>query len=106
MTQIELTKAQLDMLKNELAEVSCTGGKFDIDVVMGDDLNVNASGWVEIDGYREDDYQSGTGAFVETYRNAHVELKGWAYDHLEEEDVEVEIGTDSTKIIENFLNAA
>lgn len=106
MTLIELTEAQMDKILNELADVRDVNDRFSIEVAVDDSLTVTAKGFVEIDGYREDDYERGTGAFVETYRRAHVELTGWCYDHVSEEDVEVVIGGDSTARIERFLNAA
>ena len=40
-------------------------GDFNIDIETGDEL-IEASGWYEFDGYREDDYSNGTGAWVKT----------------------------------------
>lgn len=102
MTLIELTDAQIKKVIENLSEEHDTNGRFCVDIQVDDSLGVTAEGWVEIDGYTED----GTGAYVETDRRAHVELTGWMYDHLTEDDVEVEIGGDSTAKVEHYLNAA
>lgn len=59
-------------------------GSFDKEFDFGRIL-VEVSGYVDSDGYREDDYFSGTGAWVETRREVTMNLS--AYD----EDGEVDI---------------
>jgi len=59
-------------------------GGFDKEFDFGN-LFVVVSGYIESDGYREDDYFNGTGAYVETRREVNVTLT--AYD----EDGEVDI---------------
>jgi len=110
MKKITLNESQMHMLLNGLAEIVCEDGKFDINIVIDEELNINAIVTIETDGYVEDDYhcgyENGTGAWVETYRNASVELIGWAYDDIREEDVEVEIDSTNVKEVERYLNAA
>lgn len=104
MKKIELTGEQRAMIMAALAEVHDEDGRFDIDIEL-DTITINAQGCIEIDGYVEDDYhcgyQNGTGAWVETYRAASVDLT--AYD---EDGNEYEIDKESNTIIEKYLNAA
>lgn len=99
MRTIELSKEQREKVINALAAVHDENGRFDIDIELDDALTLNAKGWLELDGYKEDDY-FGTGAWVETYRSASVELT--AFD----EDGEVEIGIEIENEIYKYLNAA
>lgn len=105
MRTIELTQAQVDAICNKLAEVHDTSDSFNIDIDI-DELSVTAEGIIEIDGYVEDDYYNGTGAYVETYRNADVTLTGWVYNPFNEEIEEVEIDSESVKKVSDYLNAA
>ena len=109
MRTIELTQAQVDAICNRLAEVHDTSDSFNIDIDI-DELSVTAEGNVEIDGYVEDDahcgYMNGTGAYVETYRNADVTLTGLIYNPFNEEIEEVEIASESVKKVSDYLNAA
>ena len=104
MKKIELTGEQRDKIMSELAEVHGEDGRFDIDIEL-DAFTINAQGWVEIDGYIEDDsvcgYMNGTGAWIETYRAASVELT--AYD---EDGNAYEVDKESYNIIDKYLNAA
>lgn len=104
MKKIELTGEQRAQVMNALAEIHGEDGRFDIDIEL-DSLTINAQGTIEIDGYVEDDYHcgymNGTGAWVETYRAASVELA--AYD---EDGNEYEIDNESNTIIDKYLNAA
>ena len=104
MKNIELTDEQRAIIMAALAEVHDEDGRFDIDIEL-DTITINAQGWVETDGYIEDDYHcgymNGTGAWVETYRAASVDLT--AYD---EDGNEYEIDKESNTIIEKYLNAA
>ena len=110
MRQIVLNKSQLEKIKSLLAEEHDTNGKFCVDIELEseefDGLTVTAEGFVEFEGYHEDDRERGTGAFVETRRTASVELTGWAYDHITEDEVEIEIAPESVKVIDRYLNAA
>lgn len=105
MRTIELTKEQVDAINCKLAEVHDTDGNFNIDIDI-DELSITAEGFVEIDGYVEDDYYNGTGAYVETHRSASVTLSGWCYNPFNEEVEEVEIAKESVKKVEKYLNAA
>ena len=104
MKKIELTGEQRAMIMAALAEIHDEEGHFDIDIEL-DTITINAQGCIEIDGYVEDDYHcgymNGTGAWVETYRAASVDLT--AYD---EDGNEYEIDKQSNKIIDKYLNAA
>ena len=104
MKKIELTGEQRAMIMAALAEVHDEDGRFDLDIEL-DTITINAQGTIEIDGYVEDDYHcgymNGTGAWIETYRAASVELT--AYD---EDGNEYEIDNESNNIIEQYLNAA
>lgn len=104
MKRIELTGEQRAQVMNALAEIHDEDGRFDIDIEL-DSLTINAQGTIEIDGYVEDDYHcgymNGTGAWVETYRAASVELT--AYD---EDGNEYMIDNESNTIIEKYLNVA
>ena len=104
MRTIELNKEQRDKIMSELAEVHGEDGRFDIDIEL-DTITIKAQGWVEIDGYIEDDYHcgymNGTGAWIETYRAASVDLT--AYD---EDGNEYEVDKESNNIIDKYLNAA
>ena len=100
MKKIELTGEQRAMIMAALAEVHDEDGRFDIDIEL-DTITINAQGCIEIDGYAEDDYMNGTGAWIETYRAASVDLT--AYD---EDGNEYEIDKESNNIIDKYLNAA
>lgn len=104
MKKIELTGEQCEKVMSALAAVHDEEGHFDIDIELGT-ITIKAQGWVEIDGYIEDDsvcgYMNGTGAWIETYRAASVELT--AYD---EDGNEYEIDKESNNIIDKYLNAA
>lgn len=71
MRRIELTEEQRDEIKSALQDVHDESGSFNIQVDL-EDYVATVSGWVELDGYTEDDYFNGTGAWVETYRDASV----------------------------------
>ena len=106
MRTIELTQAQVDTIISKLAEVHDSSDNFSVEIDVDDELTVTAEGFVEIDGYVEDDYYNGTGAFVETYRNASVTLTGWTYNQATDDDEEVAIGSESEKKVCDYLNAA
>ena len=61
-------------------------GLFAVSVETDENTVVEVSGWYEIDGYREDDYFNGTGAWVTTYVRVSVEAcEVHAYDDEGEE---------------------
>lgn len=103
MKKLTLSEAQKREILSQLAEVHDEDGGFDIDIEL-DGITINAKGSIELDGYIEDDYHcgymNGTGAWVETYRSASVEVK--AFD----EDGEVEIDIEIENEIYKYLNAA
>lgn len=100
MKRIELNEEQREAIKSKLRDVHDESGDFDVDVIF-DDYNVNVSGWVELDGYTEDDYFNGTGAWVETYREASVEIKV-----IDDEGNEYAADRDTENEIYNYLNVA
>ena len=58
-------------------------GKFSVEVEIDANTVVEASGWYEVDGYCEDDYFNGTGAWVTTYVRVCVEdCEVYAYDEV------------------------
>lgn len=103
MKKIELTTEQRKKLIDALVDVHDENGAFDIDVEF-DDIIVNATGHIELDGYCEDDYYDGTGAWIETYRSAWVELKAIVYTDDDETTCGVDASTE--REVEDYLNAA
>ena len=99
MKKLTLSEAQKREIMSRLAEVHDEDGGFDIEIEL-DGITINAKGSIELDGYKEDDYFNGTGAWVETYRSASVELT--AFD----EDGEVEIDIEIENEIYKYINAA
>ena len=99
MKKLTLSEAQKREIMSRLAEVHDEDGGFDIEIEL-DGITINAKGSIELDGYKEYDYFNGTGAWVETYRSASVELT--AFD----EDGEVEIDIEIENEIYKYLNAA
>lgn len=73
MRRIELTEDQRDEIKSALQDVHDNSGNFCIEVDLGDYI-ATVSGWVELGGYTDDDYFNGTGAWIETYRDASVHI--------------------------------
>lgn len=71
MRRIELTEEQREEIKSSLQDAHDESGSFNIQVDL-EDYVAQVVGFVEIDGYTEDDYFNGTGAWVETYRDASV----------------------------------
>jgi hypothetical protein len=107
MTQITLTKEQLDKIKDKLE--NSAGGEFYFELEF-DDLTVQAEGFFYTYGYVEDEahvgYENATYAYVETGREGDITLTGWQHDPVTEEDVEVEIAPECVKKIDEYLNAA
>lgn len=69
-------------------------GTFSVEVETENGVMICADGSFEIDGYREDDYFNGTGAWVATYVSVRVETVE-AYD---EDGEPVEIDCDLSEI--------
>lgn len=107
MKTIELTKEQYDKVIESLDEVQ--DGSFDLEIEIDETLTVFATGWLETDGYVEDDYHcgymNGTGAYVETYRSASVELSATLYDEDGNEE-DVVISAEQEKQADRYLNTA
>ena len=107
MKTIRLTDEQMRKLFAALEGIE--EGYFDIDIDVDDNITVNASGHLETEGYVEDDfmcgYMNGTGARVETYRKATLELTARVYDENDnEEDAYIDVEQESEA--ERYLNAA
>ena len=100
MKKITLSEAQKSVLMNGLAEIHDEDGRFDINIEIDEEITINAKGWLELDGYREDDYYNGTGAWVETGRAANIDLT--AYENGEPVELDKEIEKEAHK----YLNAA
>lgn len=98
MKTIELTNEQRRKVVDALVDVR-DEETFEIEIEVGDTLTVEASGRIETEGYREDDYFNGTGAWVETYRSASVELT--AYD---DDGDEYRVDTITERAAEKCLN--
>lgn len=79
MKPVTLTREQRAALLERLEGVRLEDGVFDITVDL-EDVTLTATGEVELEGYREDDYYSGTGAWMETGRRADVEVLAWDED--------------------------
>lgn len=99
MRTIELTKEQRNMVLRELSDVQ---DDFCVCVEVAEDITIQAKGYLYIDGYRENDYYNGTGAFVETSRTADVTLTAF----VGEDGEECEVGSDFEIECFNFLQAA
>lgn len=107
MKTIELTKEQFDKVIEALDDVQ--DGSFDLEIEIDETLTVLATGWLDTDGYVEDDfhcgYMNGTGAYVETYRSASVELSATLYDEDGNEE-DVAISAEQEKQADRHLNTA
>lgn len=59
----------------------CCDGYFEIEIELGRNTFAQVCGHVETDSYQEDDYYSGTGAWVTTYASVAISsLELHAYD--------------------------
>lgn len=68
--------------------IESNGGSFALEVEIDGNTVVEVSGRCELDGYREDDYFNGTGAWVTTYVSVVVEdCAVYTYDEDGEETV-------------------
>ena len=107
MKTITLTDAQMQKVYDALDSVE--DGSFDLEIEIDETLTVFATGWLETDGYVEDDfhrgYMNGTGAYVETYRSASVELSATLYDEDGNEE-DVAISAEQEKQADRHLNTA
>lgn len=106
MRTIELDERQRKEVLNALAEIHDADGSFDIDIELDETITVKAKGWIETDGYREDDYFSGTGAYIETRRNASIELTAQVYDEESDNVEECAVTREFEQEAYNYLNAA
>ena len=75
-------------------------GNFSIEVEINDTI-IEVSGWYEVDGYCEDDYFNGTGAWVTT--NASVCITDLQVYDVNGNETESNIDTNK---IERYLEAA
>ncbi len=103
MDSLTLTQDQMSKVLDELNGIGT--GSFDIEIEIDDTLTVQATGWLEIDGYVEDDYFSGTGAFVETYRAANIELTAQVYDEETNEVTDYQLDKTQEQQAERYLQA-
>lgn len=80
-------KSVSEKIAEAIAEnIDDSEGRFDLDVELDENTFVTVSGWYEFDGYREDDYFNGTGAWVTTYARVSVEtVDVFTYDDDGEE---------------------
>ncbi|MBR4533927.1 MAG: hypothetical protein IKO85_05225 [Bacteroidaceae bacterium] len=110
MNTYTLTDTQREKLLSELASIKNERGAFDFSAEIDDVLTIEGKGYIEIDGYVEDDercgYMNGTGGWVETWRNATIELEAWVYDPEKEDSEKCYIDRESEKEAEEYLNAA
>ena len=85
-----------ELIANEIAaSVEGYEGKFSVEVEIDANTVVEVSGWYELNGYCEDDYFNGTGAWVTTYVRVSVE----AYTYNEDgEQVANTIEPDTAEI--------
>lgn len=108
MKTIELTKEQREKVLRALDDIE--DGNFDIDIELDETITINAKGCLETDGYVEDDYHcgymNGTGAYVETYRNASIELVAWVYDEETDNTEECAVQKEFEDECDRYLNAA
>lgn len=94
-----------------LADVEDGNFELEVEIELENDvmLIIAATGWLETDGYIEDDYhcgyQNGTGAYVETYRNASIELTATMYDE-DGEEIECVLGRQHEIDADRYLNAS
>lgn len=104
MKTIRLTDKQMQQLYKELAHVE-DNGLFELDVDVDENTTVHAIGSLETQGYYEDDYYNGTGAYVVTQRDACIHLTATLYDN-DGDCEEVAIDDDQRKEAEAYMIAA
>lgn len=111
MRTITLTDEQMQEVYNALDDVEDGNFETEVEIELENDvmLIITATGWLETDGYVEDDYHcgymNGTGAYVETYRSASVELSATLYDEDGNEE-DVAISAEQEKQADRHLNTA
>lgn len=98
-----LTAEQRKKLMNALADVR-DEEQFYIEVDLGATLTIVAVGSIRTDGYYEDDFYNGTGAWIETFRNAQVELKAILYNEEDNDAAEYDVDNDTKRAVEELLN--
>ncbi len=96
---VTLSPYQRQAVLDRLDDIRDNNGSFEVTVEF-DNLTVTAAGEIELDGYREDDYYSGTGAWVETCRSASVLLTA-----TDENGIEYGIDSDTYNMAYRALNA-
>lgn len=79
MKMLVLAEEQKQMVLDRLDDVQ---GSFDEYIEVGSGITIHAWGILDIEGYRENDYHNGTGAFVETGRIADVSLDATIEDEF------------------------
>lgn len=97
METITLTKEQRNMVLRELSDVQ---DDFCVCVDVAGNITVQAKGYLYVDGYRENDYYNGTGAFVETSRTADVILTAFVGEDGEECEVDAEFETECYNLLQ------
>lgn len=93
-----LTKFQRKLLIEELKTIE--DGQFDYEVEIDNILTLYLKGSIKTDGYRESDYLNGTGAWVETSREAEIEIGA----SLNDNETKYTVDNFTQKIAYNFLN--
>lgn len=111
MRTIILTDEQMQEVYNALDDVEDGNFETEVEIELENDvmLIITATGWLETDGYVEDDYycgyMNGTGAYVETYRNATVELTATIYDE-DGDEIECVLDSQHEHDADRYLNTS
>ena len=100
--RVVLTQEQKDIVLSKLEEQQ---GDFDIFIEIDENLTIEAKGYMYENGYREKDYLNGTGAFVETSRDADVILTAFVSEAGDNEEV-CDVESDFETECYNKLQAA
>ncbi len=79
MDRLTLTPEERKAVMDRLEGLRYERGRFEVMVELAK-VTVEAVGVMELEGYREDDYYTGTGGWVETGRCGSVELTAWTED--------------------------
>lgn len=103
MKTVTLSSSQLDSLLYKFYESVDGDGDFSV-LYEDDDLMIDIKGYCIIEGYREDDYYNGTGAYVETDKYGLFEYTAYLYNKETEDSEEVLIDNNSIENINDFLN--
>ncbi len=102
MKLLQLTNEQLERVYNELVHNVEYNEKFHVSIDVTDTLTVFADGRIDVDGYREDDYLNGTGAFVETGRAVCLHLTAKRYTPDGDEVETLKVCSDTRRRIEEI----